>query len=71
MLAQYFSTPLYIHCTHKPDEDFFAPFAQRFSGQPGWQVFALPTVHAAHVTMPHELAHLLQKLVETDANKPL
>ncbi|MBO0795891.1 MAG: alpha/beta hydrolase [Ktedonobacteraceae bacterium] len=60
----------YIHCTQKPDDDFFASFAQQFSGQPGWQVFELPTGHAAQVTMPHELANLLQKLVETHTNEP-
>lgn len=52
----------YIHCTQKPDDDFFAHFAQQFSGQPGWQVFELPTGHAAHVTMPHELVKLLLKV---------
>jgi pimeloyl-ACP methyl ester carboxylesterase len=60
----------YIHCTQKPDEDFFAPFARQFSGQPGWQVFELPTGHAAHVTMPHELTLLLQTLVAPSLNKP-
>ena len=53
----------YIHCTQKQDVDFFAQFAQRFSAQPEWQVFELPTGHAAHVTMPHELANLLLKLI--------
>jgi pimeloyl-ACP methyl ester carboxylesterase len=54
---------VYIHCTQKPDYDFFAQFAQRFQIQSGWRVFELPTGHTPQVTMPRELADLLVTIV--------
>jgi pimeloyl-ACP methyl ester carboxylesterase len=53
---------LYIRCRHDADEppNVLTPFLQRVKSEPGWTLADLPTGHDAMVTMPVELASVLQ-----------
>lgn len=52
----------YVHCTEATMADMMAGFADR-ARQRGWPVDTLPTGHSAMLTMPKELAEVLERAV--------
>ena len=51
----------YIYCRHTPPGDPFRQFAERAQRE-GWPYFELDASHNPHITMPEELAALLNKI---------
>lgn len=52
----------YIYCRRTPPGDPFRQFAERAQRE-GWPYFELDASHNPHITMPEELAALLNKIV--------
>ena len=51
----------YIYCKRKAGDDPFAQFAERLRSEPaGWKYFEMDASHNPHITVPQELAALLE-----------
>jgi pimeloyl-ACP methyl ester carboxylesterase len=55
----------YVYCTRHAPDDIFRPFADRARADPAWQYREMDASHNPQVTVPDELARLLQALVDT------
>lgn len=53
----------YIYCRRIGPTDVFRPFAERARREPGWRYFEIDASHNPHITAPHALLDLLQRIV--------
>jgi pimeloyl-ACP methyl ester carboxylesterase len=58
----------YIYCSRAGPGDTFRRFAERARGEAGWDCHELDASHNPHITMPDELAALLDRIARTDAS---
>ncbi len=58
----------YIYCRRAAPDDVFRQFAERAQREPGWQYFEMDASHNPHITVPQELAALLQRIVVTQGS---
>ena len=52
----------YIYCRRKAGYDPFRQFADRLRNAEEWEYFEMDASHSPHITAPHELAALLEKI---------
>lgn len=52
----------YIYCQKHGPGDVFRQFADRARTEPGWRYFEMDASHNPHITVPQELAHLLNRI---------
>ncbi len=55
----------YIFCTRTGPADSFRQFSQRARSEPGWQHFELDASHNPHITVPHDLMAVLDRIAGT------
>jgi pimeloyl-ACP methyl ester carboxylesterase len=53
----------YIYCRRIGPTDVFRQFAERAQRESGWRHFEIDASHNPHITAPHALLELLQKIV--------
>jgi pimeloyl-ACP methyl ester carboxylesterase len=52
----------YIYCTRSGPGDVFRQFANRACTEPGWNYFEMDASHNPHITVPQELAVLMDRI---------
>ena len=55
----------YIYCNKFGPGDVFRQFADRARVQPGWKYFEMDASHNPHITVPQELARLLDGIAQS------
>ena len=55
----------YIYCNKFGPSDVFRQFADRARVQPGWKYFEMDASHNPHITVPQELARLLDGIAQS------
>ena len=59
----------YIYCNKFGPGDVFRQFADRTRVQPGWKYFEMDASHNPHITVPQELAWLLDGIAQSREQK--
>ena len=57
----------YIYCRRARPDDGFRQFAERAQRESGWRHYEIDASHNPHITAPHALMALLEKIVSTPA----
>jgi pimeloyl-ACP methyl ester carboxylesterase len=60
----------YIYCRRIGPTDVFRQFAERAQRDSGWRYFEIDSSHNPHITTPHQLLELLEKIVAGSSHRP-